>query len=175
MTLLGGGKFDIEQSKFPVSDELKKGTAEALFDHIATAVGEFVVKHGSHLGGAPVDLAFTFSFPVEQTALDRGTLISWTKGFAASGAIGQDVPGLLQAALDRKQVPVRVVALVNDTVGTLLSGAYQSGSALAGAIFGTGTNGAFLVPMKQIGKFSEVRRATSCKLTRRPSALPSRL
>lgn len=51
---------------------------------------------------------------------------------------------LLQDALNRKQIKVRCAALVNDTVGTLLSRAYQSGSAVVGAIFGTGTNGAYL-------------------------------
>lgn len=30
-------------------------------------------------------LGFTFSFPVNQTAINAGTLITWTKGFSASG------------------------------------------------------------------------------------------
>jgi hexokinase len=59
---------------------------------------------------------------------------------------------LLQDALDRKQVPVKCSALVNDTVGTLLSRAYQSGAAFVGAIFGTGTNGAYLERMSSISK-----------------------
>jgi len=47
---------------------------------------------------------------------------------------------------------VRCSALVNDTVGTLLSRAYQSGAAVIGAIFGTGTNGAYLERMAAITK-----------------------
>lgn len=49
-------------------------------------------------------------------------------------------------------MPVRCSALVNDTVGTLLSKAYQSGAALIGGIFGTGTNGAYVEKMKAITK-----------------------
>lgn len=41
---------------------------------------------------------------------------------------------------------------MNDTVGTLLSHAYQSGAAVAGAIFGTGTNGAYLEKMSNLTK-----------------------
>jgi hexokinase len=61
-----------------------------------------------------VHLGLTFSFPVEQTALDSGTLLTWTKGFSARNAIGKDVVKLLQDAFDRKHIHVKCVALVND-------------------------------------------------------------
>ena len=61
-----------------------------------------------------VPLGLTFSFPVEQTALDKGYLLTWTKGFAAKNAINKDVVGLLQDAFDRKHLHVKCVALVND-------------------------------------------------------------
>lgn len=54
------------------------------------------------------------SFPVEQTAIDAGTLLTWTKGFSAKNAIGQDVVKLLQDAFDKKHIHVRCSALVND-------------------------------------------------------------
>ena len=41
------------------------------------------------------------------------------------------------------------------TVGTLLSRSYQSGPALIGAIFGTGTNGAFIDRTRKISKLGE--------------------
>ena len=59
-------------------------------------------------------LGLTFSFPVEQKALDSGVLLTWTKGFAAKNAIGNDVVKLLQDAFDRKHMHVKCVALVND-------------------------------------------------------------
>ena len=59
-------------------------------------------------------LGLTFSFPVEQTALDQGYLLTWTKGFAAKNAIGKDVVKLLQDAFDRKHLHVQCVAIVND-------------------------------------------------------------
>jgi len=152
--LLGDSKFTMRQEKFKVSDALKTGAATDLFDYIAESVGNFMssMEKTDSRGSEQIYLGFTFSFPVEQTALDKGTLINWTKGFTAHGAAGKDVVQLLQDALDRKKVPVRCSALVNDTVGTLLSRAYQSGAALVGGIFGTGTNGAYLEKMSAITK-----------------------
>ena len=69
-------------------------------------------------------LGLTFSFPVEQTALGSGKILTWTKGFAAKNAIGHDVVKLLQDAFDRKHMRVKCVALVNDVCA--LSGAVNT-------------------------------------------------
>jgi hypothetical protein len=61
-----------------------------------------------------IPLGLTFSFPVEQTARDKGFLLTWTKGFSAKNAINKDVVKLLQDAFDRKHLHVKCVALVND-------------------------------------------------------------
>lgn len=60
------------------------------------------------------EISLISSFPVEQTAIDAGKVLTWTKGFSATGAIGNDVVKLLQDSLDRKHIHVRCSALVND-------------------------------------------------------------
>lgn len=65
------------------------------------------------------------SFPVEQTAIDAGTLLTWTKGFSAKNAIGQDVVKLLQDAFDKKHIHVRCSALVNDVSQGVLQRSWQ--------------------------------------------------
>lgn len=72
----------MRQEKFKVSDELKTGTATALFDYIAESVGNFISTletQEKKETDEPLFLGFTFSFPVQQTALESGTLINWTK------------------------------------------------------------------------------------------------
>jgi hexokinase len=79
----------------------------------------------------------------------------WTKGFDIADAVGQDVCKLLQDEIDILRLPVRVAALVNDTVGTLMARSYTSPgktSTLLGAIFGTGTNGAYVEKLDKITK-----------------------
>jgi len=81
---------------------------------MATCVGDFISELGSVSVEESLHLGLTFSFPVEQTALGAGRLITWTKGFSATGAIGEDVVQLLQDSLDKKRVACKCVALVND-------------------------------------------------------------
>ncbi|KIJ70418.1 hypothetical protein HYDPIDRAFT_105131 [Hydnomerulius pinastri MD-312] len=177
VTLHGDKSFSLRQQKYKVSETLKTGEVTTLFDYLADSVDAFLTdsgspstalppslsrdasheSHGHVLGNdasddAYVPLALTFSFPVEQTALDSGKLLTWTKGFAAKNAIGKDVVKLLQDAFDRKHIHVKCVALVNDTVGALLSRAYTSGGCILGAIFGTGTNGAYVEDVANITK-----------------------
>ncbi len=100
-------------------------------------------------------LGFTFSFPVQQFGINKGTLIRWTKGFDIPDAVGKDVCALLQKEIDKLHLPVKVAALVNDTVGTLMARSYTSPgktSTLLGAIFGTGTNGAYVEKVTNIHK-----------------------
>ena len=60
---------------------------------------------------------------------------------------------MLEAALARQGVDVRVVALVNDTVGTLMAKAYSNPKCRIGVILGTGTNGAYVERTAAIGKW----------------------
>lgn len=152
-----------------------------LFSFLALQIEEFLRTHLSDHFAAHVerrqtgevtdpyvdeqifDMGFTFSFPVDQQGINKGKLIRWTKGFDIDEVIGQDVCKLLQDAIDQRQLPVRVAALVNDTVGTLMARSYCSGQhskALIGAIFGTGTNGAYVEKLARITKMDKVNPDT---------------
>jgi hexokinase len=39
------------------------------------------------VAGQSREIGFTFSFPVQQTALNSGTLLNWTKGFKVVDAV----------------------------------------------------------------------------------------
>ena len=101
--------------------------------------------------GAPV--GFTFSFPVDQTSVDAGTLMEWTKGFDSPGVVGQDVMAMLAAACARRGLQVHLRALVNDTVGTLMMRAYSDAAARVGVILGTGTNACYVERAAAIPKW----------------------
>lgn len=60
---------------------------------------------------------------MQQISLTSGKLIAWTKGFSIAGVVGQDVVELLQRSLVTQGLKGKIVALVNDTVGTLAAGA----------------------------------------------------
>lgn len=47
----------------------------------------------------PLDLGFTFSFPVNQEGLSKGRLIRWTKGFDVPDVVGKDIVVILNEAM----------------------------------------------------------------------------
>ena len=170
--LHGNGTFSLTQSKVAIPKTLMVAkTSHELFSFLAKQIELFIqTHHGEHYhthkerrksimtGTSEADvfsLGFTFSFPVQQSGINRGTLLRWTKGFDIAETVGQDVCELLQQEIDALGLPVRVAALVNDTVGTLMARSYTSPSrngTLLGAIFGTGTNGAYVEKLSRISK-----------------------
>jgi len=110
LTLEGDGKVGpVKSMKFSIPDAAKTGTGAELFGFIADSVARFIaIECGGDARGA---LGFTFSFPVEQSALDAGKLIMWNKGFNASGVVGEDVVALLQTQLAARGIELQVTAL----------------------------------------------------------------
>lgn len=137
----------------PLTQTIKTSDAETFFDYIAHHISLFVKKHD--LSDRSLPLGFTFSFPVRQSSLTSGSLIRWTKGFSASGVENEDVVKLLKEALVRKGMSstVDVVALVNDTTGTMMSCAFENPFVSAGLILGTGTNACYMESLDNVPKW----------------------
>lgn len=142
--LLGRGEIVLKkETKFVLGEKYITGTAQALFDFIAECVKQFS-KAQAIAAHEKRNIGFTFSFPVKQTGIAAGVLLHWTKDFSAKGVVGKDVVKLLNQALSRKGLDnIRIAALVNDTVGTLVARAYQNKACDIGVILGTGTNACY--------------------------------
>lgn len=138
--------------KFALSKRHITGTGETLFDFIAGCIEVFLKREG--IGPFEErELGFTFSFPVRQTGLASGKLMCWTKGFNAKGVVGRDVVGYLRRSLKRKGLRnIKVAALANDTVGTLVAGSYSDRKCDTGVIIGTGTNACYPEKVSNIRK-----------------------
>ncbi|KAK6911992.1 Hexokinase, C-terminal [Dillenia turbinata] len=105
-----------EFAEVSIPPELMVGTADALFDYIASTLANFVASEGpdSQLPpGRQRELGFTFSFPVMQTSIASGTLVKWTKGFSIDELVNQDVVVELSKAMKRQGLEMRVSALVH--------------------------------------------------------------
>ncbi|XP_058552534.1 hexokinase HKDC1 [Neofelis nebulosa] len=134
---------------FAIPLEIMQGTGEELFDHIVQCIADFLDYMG--LKGAQLPLGFTFSFPCRQTSIDKGTLIEWTKGFKATDCEGEDVVDMLREAIKRRnEFDLDIVAIVNDTVGTMMTCGYEDPNCEIGLIAGTGSNMCYMEEMKNI-------------------------
>ncbi|XP_057643111.1 hexokinase-3 [Chionomys nivalis] len=143
------GSVQITNQVYSIPEHTAQGSGEQLFDHIVDCIVDFQQSQG--LSGHSLPLGFTFSFPCKQLGLDQAILLNWTKGFSASGCEGQDVVNLLREAIRRKQgVELNVVAIVNDTVGTMMSCGYDDPRCEIGLIVGTGTNACYMEELQNV-------------------------
>ncbi|EDW78930.1 uncharacterized protein Dwil_GK19144 [Drosophila willistoni] len=134
----------IISKSFGISKELMTGPGQMLFDFIAECLSKFCTEHNVDKK-KEIPLGFTFSFPLMQQGLDRGILKVWTKGFICSGVVGQDVVQLLDEAIQRRnEIKIKIVAIINDTVGTLMACAFYKCNCRIGLIVGTGTNACYV-------------------------------
>lgn len=141
-----GGVGAVEMRDTPIPDAAYVCPAAGLFDMMATGLLDFGRDIGVLGDGRPPPtVGFCFSFPCDQTALDAGVLLKLTKRFQNEGAVGKDPVAELRAAFARAGEPAaNVVALLNDSVGTLAGGRYTDPAVELGVILGTGTNAAYV-------------------------------
>ncbi|PWA83293.1 hexokinase [Artemisia annua] len=152
----GGGEVRPEFKEVSIPQSCMTGTCSELFEFITGKLAEFVATEGEDLQIAPgtqQELGFTFSFPVKQTSIDRGTLETWTKGFNIEDALNKDMVVELTKAMEDTGLDMRVAALVNDTVGALAGGKYSNPDVIAAVILGTGTNAAYIERVDAIPKW----------------------
>lgn len=89
------------------------------------------------------DVGFCFSYQVNMGSDVDGTVVCFSKEINAPEVIGTKVGAELLAEISKFNSAPRKIAVLNDTVATLLGGMANSNqeySAYVGYIFGTGTN-----------------------------------
>ncbi|KAA6396376.1 MAG: Hexokinase [Streblomastix strix] len=147
---------DIDHKQVKVTHNAKKRiassipTGQQLFGTLAEYVKEFIEEDAKDsiskddytqnplLGG------FSFSFPIQQDDIHKGTLLYWGKEFIASGVVGQDVIQLLHESLDQIGLNwIRMCALCNDSVCTLVTEALQDEDICISLVLGTGANACY--------------------------------
>ncbi|XP_034975074.1 hexokinase-2 isoform X3 [Zootoca vivipara] len=145
----GSKKVEMENQIYAIPEDLMRGSGVQLFDHIAECLANFMDQ--LEIKDQKLPLGFTFSFPCSQTKLDESVLVTWTKGFKSSGVEGRDVVGLLREAIRRRgDFEIDVVAVVNDTVGTMMTCGYDDHNCEIGLIVGTGSNACYMEEMHHI-------------------------
>lgn len=150
----------IRIASWQINETVKLLEGRAFFDWIAEKIEEMLGRGSEKYGYDEVALpmGLSWSFPVEQTSVRSGKVISMGKGFLCSnGTEGEELADLIMEACQKRQLNVRMDAIVNDSSATLLSRAYTDPSTRISLILGTGTNAAVHIPVHAIGteKFGE--------------------
>uniref|UniRef100_A0AAY4D7K1 Hexokinase-2 n=1 Tax=Denticeps clupeoides TaxID=299321 RepID=A0AAY4D7K1_9TELE len=139
----------MESQVYETPEDIIHGSGTQLFDHVADCLGDFMDKQKIKDKKLPV--GFTFSFPCAQTKLDEAVLLTWTKRFKASGVEGMDAVKLLNKAIKKRgDYDADIMAVVNDTVGTMMTCGFDDQRCEVGIIIGTGTNACYMEELRHI-------------------------
>ena len=153
--LLGSGRFEIRKEACAIPDDLKSANnGRKIFAFIAERIESFLQKPEIE-AQLPLQLGFTFSFPVEQKSLAHGKILGWSKEIVADDVIGLDAVEFLQEELHARELEIKVGSLVNDTVGTLLAQVYADDRTKISVILGTGSNAAYVENQENILKIGK--------------------
>ena len=155
------------EKSWAIGEPLKTKNEESLFAWIGQCIAS-VVKEGCDTFGIDptVDLPMgvTFSFPMIQRSLSEATVMPMGKGFAFSSHL--DLASQLLKGYETARVDglprIRIAAIANDAVSTLVSFIYQvptaeNQKAVMGLICGTGSNAT--IPLKLSSLHPEKRPA----------------
>jgi hexokinase len=153
MILSEGGKCEVFPKLFALTDAHMTSDAETLFGFIAECLLEFAPETIGAAENTP--LGFTFSFPVQNTSISHGFLTKWTKGFSATGCVGNDVSALLETELKKRNMSIKVGAIINDTVATMMAKTLEYKDCFLGLIIGTGTNACYYEKVSNVEKWDE--------------------
>ncbi|PGG95276.1 hypothetical protein AJ79_10151 [Helicocarpus griseus UAMH5409] len=137
-----------------IDESVKLLEGKAFFAWMAGKIEQMLLggqeKYG--LDSEPLPMGLSWSFPVDQTSIRSGRVISMGKGFLCSnGTVGEDLSELIMEACKERNLNVQIDAIVNDSSSTLLSRAYIDSSTRVSLILGTGTNAAIHYPVHAIG------------------------
>ncbi|KAF1814856.1 actin-like ATPase domain-containing protein [Eremomyces bilateralis CBS 781.70] len=150
----------IHMETFRIDDRVKLLQGKAFFEWMAERIEDMLriptVRDQVDAGVLPMGLSW--SFPIEQTSVRGGMLLDMGKGFnAVNGIHGVNLGELITIVCRKRNLNVRMDAIINDGQATFLSRAYRDPSTRIALILGTGTNAAIILPTSSfpISKFGD--------------------
>lgn len=150
MVLQKGHIVEETVQHYHIADESRIGCGDALFDYLAQCVDDFA-KQNKLDDNQMYPMGFTFSFPMRQHSLDSGSLVTWTKSFNCPSVVGMDVVEKLRKSLLKCQRHnIQILAILNDTTGTLVQGARIDTNTRIGIVLGTGSNACYMELAKNV-------------------------
>lgn len=150
MVLQRGHIVEETVQHYHIADESRIGCGDALFDYLAKCVDDFAIQNKLD-DNQIYPMGFTFSFPMRQHSLDSGSLVTWTKSFNCPSVVGMDVVEKLRKSLLKcRRHNIEILAILNDTTGTLVQGARIDTNTRIGIVLGTGSNACYMELAKNV-------------------------
>ncbi|KAI8372896.1 uncharacterized protein BYT42DRAFT_616097 [Radiomyces spectabilis] len=137
------GKLAINQYQYKIPQDLTTDSDfGVLIEYVADCLADFLLRIGTQEHFI-YPTAISFGFAIKQTGLSSGRIMSLGHGFSYPNGVGVDIVQLMHEKINDKQLPIKIVAIANDTVCTLLAHAYQHPATRLGIVHNLGTNCAY--------------------------------
>ncbi|KAF2133267.1 actin-like ATPase domain-containing protein [Dothidotthia symphoricarpi CBS 119687] len=143
----------INMKSFQIDEKIHRLQGSEFFDWMAARLEQALSESDVPLSnnGKSFPMGLAWSFPIEQTSTRSGNLLDMGKGFRATeGLLGQDLSELIMAPCRRRNLPVHMDSIINDSSATLLSRAYEDPSTRFAVILGTGFNISVHLPISSL-------------------------
>lgn len=143
----------VAMKSFKIDEKVRQRSGSQFFDWVAEKIQQALAdpqwQRSTSTKSIPMGLAW--SFPVEQTSIRSANLLDMGKGFRATeGLLGQDLSELIMAPCRKRNLPVHMDSIINDSSATLLSRAYEDPSTRFAVILGTGFNISVHLPVSAL-------------------------
>ncbi|KAH8809101.1 hexokinase family protein-like protein [Xylogone sp. PMI_703] len=164
------------ERSWPIGEQLKNEKPEDLFAWIGKCIAEVISNGLKSWGkeiGEEIPMGVTFSFPMIQESIDEATLMPMGKDFAITSNL--ELHKMLQQGYDKSRTAdlprIRIAAITNDTVATLVSFAYQlrvkpGCRAAMGLVVGTGCNATIPLSVDKLNADKLPKHPTTTKADR---------
>ncbi|TLS28160.1 hypothetical protein PpBr36_00936 [Pyricularia pennisetigena] len=165
------------EHSWPIDSHLKNENHAVLFAWIGACIAEVVSKACAQFGiaaAAELPLGITFSFPMVQESLEKATLLQMGKGFGITSDLDLGWHLVDGYEKSRGDLPrIRVAAITNDAVATLVSFMHQFPTTAAtngttamdvdrrpamGLICGTGSNATVFMDLDSLKESKRPKR-----------------
>lgn len=133
----------ITMKSYKINEKVRQRSGTDFFEWMAEKIQQALADPQLHNSTCTQSypMGLSWSFPVEQTSIRSANLLDMGKGFRATeGLLGQDLSELIMAPCRRRNLPVHMDSIINDSSATLLSRAYEDPSTRFAVILGTGFN-----------------------------------
>ncbi|KAF7721470.1 glucokinase [Apophysomyces ossiformis] len=171
------GKLAINQYQYKITPDLTSGDDfTVMIDYVVECIADFLTRVGTHphqdnkrqsyshdaMASPPhsdpsftYPMAVSFGFAIKQIGLNSGRILSLGHGFSYPNGVGVDVVQMMHERVKLKGLPIKIVAIANDAVCTLLAHAYQHPSTRVGIVHSLGTNCAYYEQARNVTKLKD--------------------
>lgn len=136
----------LKSCSWAIDEAAKVTDSTTFFDWLAARIEEILIDFKSV---GTWDCGLAFSFPIEETGINTGRIMLMGKGFRFSDDIETTcIQTLLDRAFQRRNLKINLIAIVNDSLATMISNNFEDPRTKLSLILGTGCNSSLCMDLR---------------------------